>query len=178
MSKHLGRILALGVALVLLLPLAATAQQDEGSSQSQAQSSDSTSNPQTHRGKRMWRRRGNGMAEVLQKLNLTDEQKQQVRQIHQQTMKQAGSIRSDSSLTETQKHEKMQALRKQQHQQIFRMLTPEQKQTLKQLRQQHQKELQEGQGSAGAALANANSAKQADDDPFAGMTSDDDGPTL
>jgi Spy/CpxP family protein refolding chaperone len=119
------------------------------------------------------------MAQVLQKLNLTDEQKQQFRQIRQEWMKQARAIHNDSSLTETQKREKMQALRKQHHKQIFKMLTPEQKETLKQLREQHQKEMQEKrQGSAGQASANPNSTRQDDDDPFAGMTSDDDGPGM
>jgi len=176
MSRHLSRVLVIGATLALLLPIAVAAQQGEGS-QSQSQSNDSTSNPQTRRGRGMWRGRGNGMAQVLQKLNLTDQQKQQFRQIRQDGMKQARAIRRNSSLTDTQKREKMQAIRKQQHQQIFGMLTPEQKQTLKQLREQRQKEMQEKrQGSAGQASASPNSTKQDDDDPFAGMTSDDDGP--
>lgn len=124
-------------------------------------------------------RRANSMAQVLQKLNLTDDQKQQFRQIRQDWMKQVRAVRSDSSLTDAQKHDKMQALRQQHHKQIFDMLTPEQKETLKQLREQHQKEMQEKhQGSAGQASANPKSAKQDDDDPFAGMTSDDDGPGM
>lgn len=178
MSKHLSRILTLAVALVLLLPVAGAAQQGEGS-QSQAQSNDSTANQQTQRGRGMRYRRGNGIAQVLQKLNLTDEQKQQVRQIRQQTMRKARSVRSDSTLSDDQKHDKLKEVWKGQNRQIFALLTPEQKETLKQLREQHQKELQEKrQGSTGEASANPHSAKQDDDDPFAGMTSDDDGPGM
>ncbi|HET9181752.1 MAG TPA: hypothetical protein VFP59_06445 [Candidatus Angelobacter sp.] len=179
MSKHFRGILALSIALLLLLPAAATAQQTDSSNQSQAQSNDSTANPQTRRGRGMWRRRGNSMAQVLRKLNLTDAQKQQFHQIRQDWMKQARAIRSDSSLANNQKHEKMQALRKQEHQQIFSMLTPEQKVTLKQIREQHQKEMQEKhEGSAGQASADPNPGRAADDDPFAGMTSDDDSPGI
>lgn len=176
MSKHFTRILMIGAALALLLPIAGAAQQGEGN-QSQAQSNDPTSNPQTQRGREMWRRHPNGMAQILQKLNLTEDQKQQVRQIRQQTMRKARSIRSDSTLTDDQKHEELKAVWKGQNREIFTLLTPEQKQTLKQLHEQHQKEMRkQQQGSAGQASANPKSAKQDDDDPFAGMTSDDDGP--
>ena len=124
-------------------------------------------------------RRGNGMAQVLQKLNLTDEQKQQVRQIRQQTMREARSVRSDSTLSDDQKRDKLKEVWKGQNRQIFTLLTPEQKETLKQLREQHLKEMQEKrEGSAGQASANPKSARQDDDDPFAGMTSDDDGPGM
>lgn len=177
MPKHLSRISALAVAVVLLLTVAGAAQQGEGN-QSQSQSNDSTANQQVQHGRGMRYRRANGMAQILQKLNLTDEQKQQFRQIRQDWMKQVRAIRNDSSLTDTQKRDQMQALRKRHHKQIFDMLTPEQKGTLKQLREQNQKEMQEKhQGPAGEASANPRSPRQ-DDDPFAGMTSDDDGPGM
>jgi hypothetical protein len=53
---------------------------------------------------------------------------------------------------------------------MFEVLTPEQKEQLKQMRQQHQQKDKDSSGSGNPAAA---SNKSADDDPFAGMTSDD-----
>ena len=116
------------------------------------------------------------MAWLAKKLNLTEDQKKQFRQIRQDSMKQARAIRADSSLTDDQKRDKMKELRKQQHQQMFSVLSPEQKDQLKQLREQRKKEMQEGHAAPGdQASAKQPSSKPADDeDPFAGMTSDDD----
>jgi Spy/CpxP family protein refolding chaperone len=184
MPNHLHRILTLAAATAMLLPIGVNAQQSDqqpDKSQSQTQSDQSTqSQPDhPHRGRGMrGKRGGQGMGALAQKLNLTDDQKQQFRQIHQQMMKQARTIHTDSSLTTDQKRDKMQQLRKQSHQQMFSILTPEQKDQLKQLREQHQKEMQEknkGKSSGDQASAKSVSTSAADDDdPFAGMTSDDD----
>ena len=80
------------------------------------------------------------MAMLAEKLNLTDAQKQQFQQISKDTRKQGMAIRQDSSLSEDQKKEKMLALRKQAHQQMFGILTPEQKDKLKEMREQHKKD--------------------------------------
>jgi Spy/CpxP family protein refolding chaperone len=69
------------------------------------------------------------MEMLARKLNLTDEQRQQFRQIGQQLWQQSMSIRNDSSLTDEQRKEKLQALRKQSHMEMFSVLTPEQKGT-------------------------------------------------
>ena len=115
------------------------------------------------------------MAMLAEKLNLTDAQKQQFRQINQSTRKQVMALRQDSSLTDEQKKEKMQAVRKQAHQEMFGVLTPEQKEKLKQMREEHKKE-QESKtpGAQASAQKKAGTAALDDDDPFAGMTSDDD----
>jgi Spy/CpxP family protein refolding chaperone len=187
MPNHLHRILTLAAATAMLLPAGVKAQQSDQQqpdrSQSQTQNDDSTAQPaHPHRGHGMrGMRGGQGMSALAQKLNLTDDQKQQFRQIHQQMMKQARTIHTDSSLTADQKRDKMQQLRKQSHQQMFSILTPEQKDQLKQLREQRQKEMQEknkGKSSGDQASAKPVSSGAADDDdPFAGMTSDeDDGP--
>ena len=49
------------------------------------------------------------------------------------------SLRSDNSLTEDQKKAKMQAMRKQQQEQMKSILTPEQIQKMESLRQQRTK---------------------------------------
>jgi len=116
------------------------------------------------------------MKMLAQKLNLTDAQKQQFQQIGQQMRQQGMAIHRDSSLTNDQKSEKMQGLRKQAHQQMFAVLTPEQKEQLKQLREQHRKDQEKEKGSGDQASAKKPGSSGDDDDPFAGMTSDDDGP--
>src|SRR5262249_7508457 len=80
------------------------------------------------------------MAMLARKLNLNDAQRQQFFAIGQRTREQAMTIRSDSSLNSDQKQEKLKALRKQSHQEMFAVLTPEQKEQLKQMREQMQKE--------------------------------------
>jgi hypothetical protein len=68
---------------------------------------------------------------------------------------------------------------------MFAILTPEQKEQLKQLREQHKKDMEKEKGPGGQDNGQSGqaSAKKKpgipaadDDDPFAGMTSDDDGP--
>jgi Spy/CpxP family protein refolding chaperone len=172
----------------MLLPIDAKAQQSDqqqpDKNQSQTQSNDSTQSqpdaPQRGHGMRGLGR-GRGMAAIAQKLKLTDEQKQQFRHIQQQMMKQARTIHTDSSLTANQKRDKMQQLRKQSHQQMFSILTPEQKDQIKQLREQRQKEMQKknkGKSSGDQAAAIPASSATDDDGPFAGMSDDDDGPGI
>lgn len=175
MSICFRRLLVAVAALALFLPVGLSAQQSDSQNQPQSQDNQSQA-PAGHRGMRH-RRQGWGMAGLAQKLNLSNDQKQQFRQIRQQSMEQARTISSDGSLTEDQKRTRMQELRKQAHQQMFSVLTPEQKEQLKQLREQRQKEMQEKEkdkGSAAQASAKGGSFKADDDDPFAGMTSDDD----
>jgi Spy/CpxP family protein refolding chaperone len=171
MTRFIYRIFLAMVAALLLTPYAALAQQAQDQDKS---TSGQTQSDNQEQGKRQWRRGGmqrqrGHMAKLAEKLNLTDAQKQQFQEIGQNMRKQAMAIRQDSSLSDDQKKEKMQSLRKQAHQQMFGVLTPEQKDKLKDMREQHMKE-QKDKGPGNQA-----SARQADDDdPFAGMTSDDD----
>lgn len=158
------------------------AQEPQG--QNQGQSSTPQNNGQDDGSQRRgpWAHRGGRgqdrhMQMLAQKLNLTDVQKQQFQQIGRQMRQQGMAIHNDSSLTGDQKKEKMQGVRKQAHQQMFAVLTPEQKDQLKQLREQHKKDQEKEKGAGGQASAKKpGSASADDDDPFAGMTSDDDGP--
>jgi Spy/CpxP family protein refolding chaperone len=169
MTRFIYRILLSALAGLLLTPYSVFAQEAQGQDKS---SSGQTQSDNQEQGKRQWRRGGRQrqhMAKLAEKLNLTDAQKQQFQEISQNMRKQAMTIRQDSSLSDDQKKEKMQSLRKQAHQQMFGVLTPEQKDKLKEMREQHMKE-QKDKGPGNQA-----SARQADDDdPFAGMTSDDD----
>ena len=167
-------------ALILLAALSCAAlaqQQDPANSPSGQTQSDNqgTTNQQPGRRAGMQRQRQH-MAMLAQKLNLTDAQKQQFQQISQNMFRQGMAVRRDSSLTEDQKKEKIQALRKQAHQEMFGVLTQEQKEQLKQMREQHQKEQGTGKATGNQASVQKKPGTPAndDDDPFAGMTSDDD----
>lgn len=165
--------------LLAVFSCAAMAQQQDQSngSSGQTQSDNQGTGAQQpgRRGAAMQRQRQH-MAMLAQKLNLTEEQKQQFWQISQSTFRQRMAIRRDSSLTEEQKKAKIQAVNKQAHQEMFGILTQEQKDQLKQMREQHQKEQQgiNKTGDQASAQKKPGSAANDDDDPFAGMTSDDD----
>jgi len=179
MPRFFHRILfSVLTAAALLLPIASRAQEqdkDQGQN-SQSQPGSQPDGRQRRRGTGMQGQRQH-MAMLAQKLNLTDAQKEQFQQIGRDMRKQGMAIRQDSSLTEDQKKEKMLALRKQAHQQMFGVLTPAQKDQLKQIREQHKKEQDEKKSTGDQASAKKKSGSAAaadDDDPFAGMTSDDD----
>lgn len=183
MPNALRRVLSIAAAAALFLPLALRAQQQDqpqsdDKTQSQAQSDGSSTQPDHMRRARGMRRgrHGQGMAWLAKKLNLTDDQKKQFQEIRQDSMKQAKAVGADNSLSDEQKREKMKELRKQQHQKMFSVLTPEQKDQLKQLREQRRKEMQKKQAAPGdqASAKRSSKAPPDDDDPFAGMTSDDD----
>jgi protein CpxP len=178
MPRFFHRILFAALTSILLLPLAGQAQQQD---KDQGQSSQPPAGSQTDGRQRRARvgeiqRQRQHMAALAQKLNLTDAQKEQFQQIGRDMRKQGMAIRQDSTLTDAQKKEKMLALRKQSHQQMFGVLTLEQKDQLKQMREQHKKEQEKDKspGDQASAKKKAGNASSDDDDPFAGMTSDDD----
>lgn len=178
MQRFCHRIGIAALAAGMLMPLSLGAQEqnkDQGQS-NQPQSGSQTDGSQRRARSGMQRQRQH-MGRLAEKLNLTDAQKAQFQQIGKDTRKQGMAIRQDSSLTDDQKKEKMQALRKQSHQQMFGILTPEQKEKLKQMREQHKKEQgkDKASGDQASAKKKAGSASD-DDDPFAGMSSDDDDP--
>ena len=178
MHRFIHRTLFAALTAVLLMPLTGLAQeQDKDKDQGQSSPSQSDSQTTGRQGRGRFagaQRQRQHMAMLAQKLNLTDAQKQQFQQIGRDMRKQGMAIRQDSSLTSDQKQEKMQALHKQAHQQMFSVLTPEQKEQLKQMREQHQKdEKSKASGDQASTKSKPGSAGD-DDDPFAGMTSDDD----
>ncbi len=71
----------------------------------------------------------------FQALNLTDQQKQQLQPVFQSTRQQMQALRSDTTLTPEQKHEKMKAIRQNEMTQLKSILTPEQQQQLQQMRE-------------------------------------------
>ena len=158
------RIFMAGLTACLILPVAGMAQQgqDAGTGQGQGQ----TVEPGMRRHRRMARRHRRQQM-VAKRLNLTDEQKQQMKQISQTFRQQAQAIRNDTSLSDADKKQKLQDLRKQTMEQHMGVLTPEQQQELKKLRE----ERRNYKGSDKTSKNNSD-----DDDLFAEMTSEDGGP--
>jgi periplasmic protein CpxP/Spy len=177
MKRFFYHIRFVALTSLLFLPLAGQAQQQDKDQGQTSQQTGSQPDGQQRRGRMAgMQKQRQHMAMLAQKLNLTDAQKEQFQQIGRGMRKQGMAIRQDSSLTEDQKKEKMLALRKQSHQQMFGVLTPEQKNQLKQMREQHKKEQEKEKapGDQASAKKKAGSAAADDDDPFAGMTGDDD----
>lgn len=70
-------------------------------------------------------------------LNLTADQQAQIKQIHQDAEAQIKAIESNSSLSAAQKQEQIQQIRRDSQKQEEALLTPEQKETLRQWRLAH-----------------------------------------
>jgi len=175
MPRFFYRILFAALTALLLLPIAGQAQQAQDDKTSQPQTGSQPDGRQRRDRAAGMQAQRQHMATLAQKLNLTDAQKEQFQQIGRDMRKQGMAIRQDSSLTDDQRKERMQALRKQSHQQMFGVLTPEQKEQLKQMREQHKKDQDEKKPGGDQASAKKKPGSAADDDdPFAGMTSDDD----
>ncbi len=73
-------------------------------------------------------------------LNLTDDQKAQMKTIHEGAKSQIEAINNDSSLSADQKQAKIHAVRKDSHKQMEAMLTPEQRKTMREWRREHRGE--------------------------------------
>ncbi len=73
----------------------------------------------------------------FQGLNLTEQQKAQLQPVFQATRQQLQALRSDTTLTPEQKHEKMREIRQNQMAQMKSILTPEQQQQWQQMRGRH-----------------------------------------
>jgi periplasmic protein CpxP/Spy len=70
-------------------------------------------------------------------LNLTDDQKAQIKQIREQTQEQIKAIQDNSSLSAAQKEQQLRQLREDERKQEEALLTPAQKQILEQWRASH-----------------------------------------
>ena len=91
--------------------------------------------PGAHRGQA----RGQGgkrLQKLAASLGLTDAQKAQLRPILKDAAQQTKAIKADTSLTPQAQQDKLKGLRKSTNQQMLAVLTPEQRQKLKAMRQQ------------------------------------------
>ncbi len=106
MQRFCHRIAIAALASLMFIPLGIQAQE-----QSKDQSSQ-TANPQWQGRRGAAQRQRQHMAMLAEKLGLTDAQKAQFQQISRDMRKQGMAIRQDSSLTDDQKKQKMQEMRK------------------------------------------------------------------
>ena len=86
-----------------------------------------------HKGRSAGFRAGRG----FQALNLTEQQKEQLKPVFQTTRQQMQALRSDTTLTAEQRREKMKEIRQSEMTQMKSILTPEQQQQLQQMRGRH-----------------------------------------
>jgi len=70
-------------------------------------------------------------------LNLTDDQKAQMKKIREDAKSQMDAVKNDTSLSADQKQAKMKQIRRDSHKQVEAMLTPEQRKTMKEWRHEH-----------------------------------------
>ena len=75
-------------------------------------------------------------------LNLTDDQKAQMKKIHEDAKSQIAAVNNDTSLSADQKQAKLRAIHRDTHKQTEALLTPEQRQTMKQWRKSHPRQNQ------------------------------------
>lgn len=73
---------------------------------------------------------------MMQDLNLTADQKTQMKALHEEMQQQRNAIQNDASLTTDQKKEKMKELHQNQMQKMNGILTPEQQAKMKSFRQE------------------------------------------
>jgi Spy/CpxP family protein refolding chaperone len=129
--KQVGMALALA-AMMLSLP--ALAQQNTPSASDQGwQGKDPCA--RINAGK-TGKRGGRGFGRMAQQLNLTDQQKGQIKSLRDDTHSQVVGVCNDKSLSQQQKMEKIRDIRKAQHDKMMAVLTPEQQEKFKQLRQE------------------------------------------
>jgi len=72
------------------------------------------------------------MRDEMAKLNLTDDQKTQIKSIRDNAFQQRKAVMSDTTTTDAQKKAKLRGIRRDTRKQVAGVLTPEQRQQLKQ----------------------------------------------
>jgi Spy/CpxP family protein refolding chaperone len=73
----------------------------------------------------------------MKALNLTDDQKKQIKQFHQDAKAQAAAIKKDQTLSADQRKAKLQELHQSTQDKVASVLTPEQKQKWDEMRANH-----------------------------------------
>lgn len=73
--------------------------------------------------------------EMMKQLHLTKQQKQELKSFHKSTKQEREAVKNNTTLTKEQRQEKIQQLRRERHDKLESILTPEQKQKLKQMQE-------------------------------------------
>lgn len=138
MKRYTQWILAATACLTLTVaPMAA---QDAPAATDRNMSVDAQHHRQMHRKMaRMSARKHMGM--LAKELNLTDAQKTQIKNLHEQQRAKAQELKANESLTREQKMEQFQALRESTHSQVQGVLTPEQQKQFSEIKAKHKEHM-------------------------------------
>ena len=79
---------------------------------------------------------------MLANLNLTDDQKAQIKQLHEGTRAKVEAVNNDSSLSTDQKQAKIHDLKRDMHEQVKKILTPEQRKQFEENMREHRESKQ------------------------------------
>jgi Spy/CpxP family protein refolding chaperone len=80
---------------------------------------------------------------MLGNLNLTDDQKAQIKQIHEGMRSKVEAVNNDSSLSADQKEAKIRDLRRDTHEQVKKVLTPDQRKQFEENMREHRESKQQ-----------------------------------
>jgi protein CpxP len=80
---------------------------------------------------------------MLANLNLTDDQKEQIKQIHEGTRSKVEAVNNDSSLSADQKQTKIHEMRRDMHEQVKKVLTPDQRKQFDENMREHRESKQQ-----------------------------------
>lgn len=72
--------------------------------------------------------------EMMKSLNLSKQQKQQLKAFHKSTKSEREALKNNTALSEEQQKEKLEQMHKESHDKLESILTPEQKQKMLQMR--------------------------------------------
>jgi Spy/CpxP family protein refolding chaperone len=123
MSKHRSGIAALMFSAALMCAPIGFAQSDNAQSPSSTSGQPQSGDQMGHKG----HRGGKHMDKMMEQLNLTDDQKSQVKKLHEDGRAQMKQVASDSSLSAAQKKDKIKQLHQDQMSKMESVLTPDQK---------------------------------------------------
>ncbi|HTV58322.1 MAG TPA: hypothetical protein VMJ93_05575 [Verrucomicrobiae bacterium] len=119
----------IGAAFMATIPASVRAQQaartDNGAQAEETQSSSSPAAEQSGQAEQAGRPRN--------RLNLTPDQRKQMKAIREARKSQFEAVESDASLTSDQRQEKMREIKRSSHKQIRALLTPEQRGTWREI---------------------------------------------
>jgi len=82
---------------------------------------------------------------MMANLNLTDDQKVQIKQIHEGMRSKVEAVNNDSSLSADQKEAKIRDLRRDTHEQVKKILTPDQRKQFEENMREHRDSKQQQQ---------------------------------
>ena len=80
---------------------------------------------------------------MLANLNLTDDQKAQIKRIHEGTRLKVEAVNNDSSLSADQKQTKIHEMRRDMHEQVKKVLTPDQRKQFDENMREHRESKQQ-----------------------------------